>query len=153
MSDVDAAPSSAPSREIQYDAVGRVIARGVDESRARAKARAARDRPKPLKLVVEIDGARGLPRDVHRVHATVRRDASWNLARSHRAVASSSRRRSFVSLTERARRASLAGERRAEREGERELARIRDVVRRGAGAVRDGATATKESRRRSGCAA
>ena len=93
MSDVDAAPSSAPSREIQYDAVGRVIARGVDESRARAKARAARDRPKPLKLVVEIDGCRNLPRDVHRVHATVRRDASWNLARSHSAVASSSRRR------------------------------------------------------------
>lgn len=86
MSDVDAAPSSAPSREIQYDAVGRVIARGVDESRARAKARAARDRPKPLKLVVEIDGVRGLPRDVHRVHATVRR-ASRVVAES-RAIAS-----------------------------------------------------------------
>lgn len=69
MSDVAEAP-----REIAHDAAGRVARRGVDESRARDRARAARRRdPKPLKLMVEIDAARGLPRDARRAHVAVRK--------------------------------------------------------------------------------
>jgi hypothetical protein len=79
MAELDASTRATRLEVVEYDARGRVVARGIDESRARAKANASW---KPIRLVVEIDAVRGLPRDAARAHVVVR-----GIARAKRAHA------------------------------------------------------------------